>query len=79
MGHLTILGRTSAIEKRKEELERLPQDKVKEEQQEKAKEEATRKAEEENRIYREQQVGEHEKGEIDSTRIEQSPQRATGG
>lgn len=59
--HTKMLERKSWIEQRKEEMERLAQEKVKQEEEEAAKEEAARKAEEERRIQREQQLREQEK------------------
>jgi translation initiation factor 3 subunit A len=59
--HTKMLARKNWIENRKEEMERLAQDKVRKEQQEAAAEEAARKAEEEKRIQREQQLREREK------------------
>lgn len=59
--HAAILERKAMIEKRKEEAERLAQEKVKEEEQRKLAEAAARKAEEDKRIAREQQLREQEK------------------
>lgn len=59
--HAAILERKNFIEKRKEEAERLAQDKVKESLRIKAEEEAARKAEEDKRIAREQRLREQEK------------------
>lgn len=59
--HAAILERKEFIEKRKEEAERLTQEKVKDELRVKAEEEAVRKADEEKRIVREQRLREQEK------------------
>jgi translation initiation factor 3 subunit A len=59
--HAAILERKNFIEKRKEEAERLAQEKVKDELRIKFEEEAARKAEEEKRIAREQRLREQEK------------------
>ena len=59
--HAAILERKELIEKRKEEAERLAQEKVREEARIKAEEEAARKEEEERRIAREQHLREQEK------------------
>lgn len=59
--HAAILDRKDLIDRRKEEAERLAQQKVREEARAKAKEEATRKAEEEKRILREKKLRELEK------------------
>jgi translation initiation factor 3 subunit A len=59
--HLQILERKNLIEKRKEEAERMAQEKAKEEQRLKMEEEANRRAEEEKRIAREQKLREQEK------------------
>lgn len=59
--HAAILERKNFIETRKEEAERLAQDKIKEEMRIKAEDEAARKAEEEKRIAREQRLREQEK------------------
>jgi len=59
--HAAILDRKDTIEKRKEEVERLAQDKIREAEQNKAAEDAARKAEEEKRLAREQRLREKEK------------------
>jgi translation initiation factor 3 subunit A len=59
--HTKMLERKAWIESRKEEMERLAQEKIRKEQQQAAAEEAARKAEEERRIHREQQLREQEK------------------
>jgi translation initiation factor 3 subunit A len=59
--HAAVLKRKDVIEKRKEEAERLAQEKVREEARVKAEEEAARKAEEEKRIAREQRLREQDK------------------
>lgn len=59
--HKALLERKDMIEKRKEEVERLAQEKAKEEARLKAEEEVARKAEEENRIAREHRQRELEK------------------
>ena len=59
--HLAILDRKDSIEKRKEEVERLAQDKIRDTAQEKAAEDAARKVEEEKRLAREQRLREKEK------------------
>lgn len=59
--HTKMLERKAWIEQRKEEMERLAQEKVRQEQEVTAKEEAARKAEEEQRIQREQRLREQEK------------------
>ncbi|KAG7367284.1 hypothetical protein IV203_029955 [Nitzschia inconspicua] len=59
--HAKMLERKAHIEHRKEEIERLAQEKIKREQQQAAAEEAARRAEEERRIQREQQLREIEK------------------
>jgi translation initiation factor 3 subunit A len=59
--HAKMLERKNWIEQRKEEIERLAQEKVRQEQQLTAAEEAARKAEEERRIKREQEMREQEK------------------
>jgi translation initiation factor 3 subunit A len=59
--HAAILDRKDMIEKRKEEVERLAQDKIREAAQEKEAEDAARKVEEEKRLAREQRVREKEK------------------
>ena len=59
--HLAILDRKDSIEKRKEEVERLAQDKIRDAAQEKATEDAARKVEEEKRLAREQRLREKEK------------------
>jgi translation initiation factor 3 subunit A len=74
--HSTMLERKARIEQRKEEIERLAQDKLKREQQQAAAEEAARKAEEEKRIQREQKLRELEKQkkiqqELDNQKKEQ--------
>jgi len=56
-----IIERKNLIEKRKEETERLAQEKIREEARKKAEEEAARRAEEEQRIAREQRLREQEK------------------
>ena len=56
--HEAILERKNFIEKRKEEAERLAQEKLREEARIKAEEDAARKAEEERRIAREQKLRE---------------------
>jgi translation initiation factor 3 subunit A len=74
--HSKMLERKARIEQRKEEIERLAQEKLKREQQQAAAEEAARKAEEENRIQREQKLRELEKHkkiqqELDNQKKEQ--------
>lgn len=59
--HSKIMERKAWIEKRKEETERLAQEKIRREQQLAAAEEAARKAEEDRRIQREQKLRELEK------------------
>ena len=59
--HAKVLERKELIEKRKEEAERIAQEKIKEEQRIKAEEEAARRVEEEKRIAREQRLREVEK------------------
>jgi translation initiation factor 3 subunit A len=59
--HTKMMDRKAHIEHRKEEIERLAQEKLKQEQLQAAAEEAARKAEEERRIQREQQLREIEK------------------
>jgi len=59
--HSAIIDRKNLIEKRKEEAERLAQEKAKEEMRIKAAEDAARRAEEEKRIAREQRLREQEK------------------
>jgi translation initiation factor 3 subunit A len=59
--HAKLLERKARIEHRKEEIERLAQEKLKKEQQQAAAAEAARKAEEERRIQREHQLRETEK------------------
>jgi translation initiation factor 3 subunit A len=59
--HTKIMERKAWIEKRKEEIERLAQEKIRREQQLAAAEEAARKAEEDLRIQREQKLRELEK------------------
>eukprot|EP00934_Nitzschia_sp_Nitz4_P007714 Nitzschia sp. Nitz4//scaffold124_size66437//46855//50047//NITZ4_006117-RA/size66437-snap-gene-0.23-mRNA-1//1//CDS//3329534570//7704//frame0 len=73
--HSKMLERKAWIEQRKEEIERLAQDKVRQEAEKAAAEEAARKKEEELRIKREQQLREQEKQrkiqqEIDNTKKE---------
>jgi len=59
--HSVIIERKNLIEKRKEESERLAQEKVRNELRVKKEEEAARKAEEENRINKEKFLREQEK------------------
>lgn len=59
--HAAVLQRKNLIEKRKEEVERVAQEKLREEMRIKAEEEAARKAEEERRLAREQRMREKEK------------------
>ena len=59
--HLAVLERKNTIEKRKEEAERLAQEKLKAERQQKSEEEAARKVEEEKRLAKEQRLREREK------------------
>lgn len=59
--HAAILDRKNIIEKRKEEAERLTQEKAREELLAKAEEEKLRRYEEEKRIQREQRLREQEK------------------
>ena len=60
-GHTKMLERKAWIEQRKEEIERLAQEKIRQENEQLAAEEAARKAEEEQRIQREQKLREQEK------------------
>lgn len=74
--HAKMLERKAWIEQRKEEIERLAQDKVRQEAEKAAAEEAARKAEEERRIVREQKLRELEKQkkiqrELENTRKQQ--------
>jgi translation initiation factor 3 subunit A len=59
--HAAILERKILIEKRKEEAERMAQEKAKEEQRLKMEEEMRRRAEEDRRVAREQKLREQEK------------------
>ena len=59
--HTKMLERKAWIEQRKEKMERLAQEKIKEEERKAAAEVAARKAEEERRIQREQQLRERQK------------------
>jgi translation initiation factor 3 subunit A len=59
--HSKMLERKAWIEQRKEEIERLAQEKVRQEAEKLAAEEAARKADEEHRIAREQKLREQEK------------------
>lgn len=59
--HTKMLERKSWIEKRKEEIELLAQEEIRQKKQKEAAEAAARKAEEERRIKREQEMREQEK------------------
>lgn len=59
--HSMLLDRKNMIEKRKEEVERLAQEKIREEQRIKAEEAAARQVEEEKRLQREKRLREKEK------------------
>jgi len=59
--HTKMLERKAWIEQRKEEIERLAQEKVRQEAEKTAAEDAARKAEEDRRIQREQKLREQEK------------------
>lgn len=59
--HKGVLDRKNEIEKRKEEVERLAQEKIREEMRLKAEKEAANKAEEQRRLAREQKLREKEK------------------
>jgi translation initiation factor 3 subunit A len=68
--HSAILERKIFIEKRKEETERLAQERAREEMRIKAEEEAARKLEEEKRIAREQRLREQEKQRMIQQKLE---------
>jgi translation initiation factor 3 subunit A len=59
--HMAIIERKNLIEKRKEETERLAQEKIREEMRSKAEEEAASKAEEAKRLEREKRLRDKEK------------------